>query len=835
MSEKKKKPSRMKVKSKISKTNTSLKIGLTVVLIYWSIIKWVILIVIKGGSKVWHYIKRYFFSIKRRLISIGYRSIIKRSFKLIGKFFYNILKIPVIILLSPFLLLRKIYRSFNKLEVKFRLLSCQFVILVLLFGAGYAGSILYLAVLKDLPSSTNLYNYDPNLTTRIYDRKGNLLYRLYFNEDRIPVALNDIPGDFINATIAVEDEEFYMHQGLSWRGILRAAKINFSGEDFQGGSTITQQLVKNLLLTPDRTWERKAKEAVLALEVERRFTKDQILEMYLNNISFGGTSYGVKSAAKRYFGKELKDLTLAESAYLAGLPAAPTLYSPFGATPEKGKIRQEEVLYRMVAAKFISKEEANNAMLEELIFADKTDYLKYPHFVNYVIDVLNKKYGQMYIAKGGLEVYTSIDPELQEAVEEINARQVSALRRYKVSNGAALVTNPSTGEILAMVGSVNYWDEANDGNVNVTTSSRQPGSSIKPLTYALYIDGGATPYKMIEDSPVQYKLPNGDVYKPTNYDGRFHGVMPLKSALANSYNIPAVKIADELTVEEILRRAPDFGITTWTQPERYGLSITLGAAEVKMTELAEVYGTFANGGQHKDLDPILKIYDAYGNTIAENGCVEFSGSEEESILTRRALSTFENNHLGEYEGIKSECKKERVISERTAYYITDMLSDNRARTPAFGANSNLNIRSKQVAVKTGTTTSVRDNWAVGYTNNYTVLTWIGNNDNSKMGNIASGATNSASSLWREIFNYIINNKSVPDKITINPELVEVSICPLTNTLSCNACRGVSQKFVKGDEPTKRCNDDEVKRLLGDEDEDDEDKDKRERNYDYWLD
>ena len=833
-----KKVSKAKKQNKVIKNNknfiaTTEKIGVTVVLIYWNVIKWFFILLIRGTRTI---LSKKSIVVKHRPKLSTYRSLFGWAIKLIKKFFQLIL-FPFKIILYPFKPFIWIIKKIYAFEIRFRLLSCQFIFLILFLGVAYIISLFYLTILKDLPSGETLYQHDPNLTTRIYDRKGNLLYRLYFNEDRIPVSLSEIPQDLVDATVAVEDEEFFNHNGLSYRGIIRAAKSTFLEDDLEGGSTITQQLVKNLLLTPERTYERKLKEALLAIEVERRFSKEQILEMYLNNISFGGTSYGVKSASKKYFGKELDELSLAESAYLAGIPNKPSVYSPFSSTPELGKNRQIQVLNRMVLAGFISRDEADKAMAEELSFIDANSYIRYPHFVNYIIDELNKEYGQMFVAKGGLEVYTSIDPELQTAAEEIVFKQVERLSRYQVKNGSVLITDPETGEILAMVGSANYWDESNDGNVNITTSNRQPGSSIKPLAYAIAIEQGSTPYTLIKDEPVEYRLSNGDVYKPVNYNGRFHGTMPLKSALANSYNIPAVKLADQLGVSTIVDWAPKFGITTWNEPQRYGLSITLGAAEVKMTDMAVLYGTFANGGYKKELDPILKIYDAYGNTVHENTCVSFDSSEDINILTRRF--EFRNDRsFGDTSGIKPLCKKDQVISERTAYYITDMLSDNRARTPAFGSNSNLNIKNKQVAVKTGTTTSVRDNWAVGYTGEYVVVSWIGNNDNSKMGRVVSGTANSASGIWRDTFDYLIDNRNIADNIDITPNMVDVYICPLTNTLSCGACSGIKQSFVKGDEPTTRCSDQQIRNILGikdeDSDEENNNEDSKDRDLDYWL-
>ncbi len=673
----------------------------------------------------------------------------------------------------------------------------------------YAFYTFYLSVIKDIPSADALKAYDPNLTTKIYDRKGDLLYSLYFDEDRSLVGMGEIPQNIINATIAIEDESFYKHNGISIRAIARAAKRTFFEDDLQGGSTITQQLVKNIILTPERTYERKIKEVIIALDVERRFTKNQILEMYLNNISYGGTAYGVKSAAKRYFGKELSDLTLAETTYLVGLPGAPSKYSPFGPTPEKGKARQWEVLTRMVSSNYITQEQANELYNEPLTFNDRSESIKYPHFVNYVIQDLETKYGQYVLAKGGLEVYTSIDPEIQDAAQEIATRNVKKFAKNKVSNGAILITNPKSGEVLAMVGSTDYWNINNDGNVNLTTALRQPGSSIKPITYSLALERGYTPYSEIVDEPVRYQIRGQKDYKPVNYDGKFHGKMNLKTALANSYNIPAVKLADQLGVTNLITWGERMGISTWTDRSRFGLSLTLGAGEVKMTDLATAYGVFANQGIKRDLNPILSIYDSYGSTVYENPCTHYS---EEDTLKKAERGLFETSAFAQSQAYKVSkendapiCNKQKTLSSSTAYNITMMLSDNSARTPAFGPNSNLNITKKQIAVKTGTTTNVKDNWAIGYNDDFVVATWIGNNNGDPMINVASGYS-SASTLWRESFDYLINTGRVKDKISIPQDLVELEYCPITDSLSCKACSGfdIKQMFSKENLPQEAC-------------------------------
>ncbi len=747
---------------------------------------------------------------------------------------YRFFITAVVTILFPIRLIWTIIAYLRKFEIKIKIFSFKTFLVLTLVAVSYVFSIFYFSILTEIPSSESLSRYDPNLTTKIYDRKGNLLYKLYFNEDRTLVELENIPEVIINATLAIEDEKFFEHKGLSYKGIARAIKRTFFEDDLEGGSTITQQVVKNLLLSPERTYERKIKEALIAIEVERKYSKEEILELYLNSISYGGTAYGIKAASRKYFGKELEELTLSESAYLSGLPGAPSRYSPYSNSPEMGKLRQQDVLNRMASAGYISKEEAENAINETLSFNDKTESIKYPHFVNYVIDHLQKEYGHRILTKAGLEVYTSIDPELQDQAEKIVSRDVSTLKRYNARNGSALITNPKTGEILAMVGSVNYWDVTNDGNVNITTSARQPGSSIKPLTYAIAFESGEYKYNSrIIDAPVSYNIPGQPAYKPVNYDGRFHGTMTLKSALANSYNIPAVKLADDLGVSTIIDWGKKMGITTWNEPERYGLSLTLGAGEVKMVDMAVLYGAFANLGYKQPLNPILKIYDNYGNTIKENSCVNFI-DENPSVLTRKEWLEFRvnafrniNSYSPKFES--PQCRGERVISEKTAYYISNILSDNRARVPAFGARSNLHIDDIQVAVKTGTTQNTKDNWAVGYTDDYVVVTWIGNNNGDPMKNVSSGYA-SASLIWRNLVDYLIDNKNIKESLSKPSNLVEVKVCALTGSLACAECPTITTElFVSGDEPKRACTSDEIKRILQrqEEDREREDRDNRE--------
>jgi len=710
-------------------------------------------------------------------------------------------------------LITKPIKYLNRLEIRIKPFSLKTITFAISIVILYIISILYFTTLKDIPSPNKLIYTDPRLTTTIYDRKGNILYRIYLDEDRVLAKLDEIPQDLINATISIEDQTFYQHKGLSIRGIFRASKRTLLEDDLEGGSTITQQLVKNSLLTPERTLQRKIKEALISIEVERRFTKDQILEMYLNKISYGGTAYGVKSASKKYFGKDLNDLSLAESAYLAGLPAAPSKYSPFSAGIELGKNRQHEVLNRMVSSGYITQDQMDLAYSENLNFITPTEYIKAPHFVNYIILEVEKNYGQMLVQQGGLDIYTSLDLDLQNELEKIVKVKVNGFARYNVKNGAALVTNPKTGEILAMVGSVDFWDVNNDGNFNVTTAPRQPGSSIKPLTYALALESGYTPMSIINDSPISYKISGQQDYKPVNYDGRFHGNVTLKTALANSYNVPAVKVLDKLGVSNLISFGKKLGITTWDKQNTYGLSLTLGAGEVKMTDMAVVYGTLANNGYKKELSGILKIYDSFGDIIEENTCVNFL-NEMPSILTRKAI--FEVKALASTSNAQAidgiSCPREKVIHDSTAYILSSILSDNRARTPAFGPNSSLNVSSKQIAVKTGTTSNLKDNWAIGYSNDYVVLAWIGNNNGEIMKNVVSGYRG-ATEIWRSTIDYLITTRNIQDKLTVPEDMIEVDVCDLTQTLACDLCNSGKQIFDLKSVPTVKCDNEVIRKIL----------------------
>lgn len=667
----------------------------------------------------------------------------------------------------PFLI-----RSYRRFSSKNYSLLASFLATLAILGSAW---FIYDLVFKDLPSALDLTEKDQIVTTRILDRNGRLLYRIYKDENRTLVPLENIPQDTINATIAIEDKNFYHHHGFSLSGIFRALIKNIKTDTLQGGSTITQQLVKNRLLNNQKTIKRKMREVLLAILVEGTYTKDEILEMYLNEVAYGGSTYGVEEAAWRYFNKPAKDLTLGESAMLAGLPAAPSIYTPFGSNPELSKRRQKEVLKRMVEEGFITIEEAYHAEQEELDYRQDVIDIKAPHFVMYVKKILAEQYGEEMLQQGGLEVRTTLDLNLQQKAQQILTEELEKLANLNVSNGAALVTNPQTGEILAMVGSRDYFDFEHDGQVNVTVRPRQPGSSIKPLTYSLALENGKTPWTTLKDSPITYQIPGSKPYKPRNYDGKFHGTVTIRQALANSYNVPAVKTLASLGVDRLIDHGQQMGISTWTDRSRFGLSLTLGAGGVLMTDLAQVYGTFANDGYSVEPDPFIEIKDYSGETLYRNIC--FSDPEQ--------------------------CRVNQPIKPLTAYRITDILADNQARSQAFGRYSVLEIPGHEVAVKTGTSNNLRDNWTIGYIENKLVAVWVGNNDNTAMSQVASGITG-ASPIWSEIMQLMLNPET-PHQFELPEGYVEVKFCPASQTLACPSCPRVTTEIFKQDQqPASAC-------------------------------
>lgn len=648
-------------------------------------------------------------------------------------------------------------------------------------------------VLHDLPKPGTLITRNQAVSTKIHDRKGKLLYKIYRNQNRTLLPLDKIPKYAREATVAIEDSGFYSHPGFSARGITRAFYHNLTGGQISGGSTITQQLVKNTLLSPERTMLRKLKEIMLAVQVETAFSKDQILEMYLNEVAYGGSAYGIEEASQVYFGKSARDLTLGEAALLTGLPKAPTTYSPFGTHPQKARERQLEVLAQMVQQGYISGKEADQAAKENLTFWPQRTDIRAPHFVMYIKEYLAEKYGEEVVEEGGLEVTTSLDLDIQDQVQKIVYDEVGKIHHLRISNGAALVTNPTTGEILAMVGSQDYWDKAHDGNVNVTLALRQPGSSIKPVNYSYALETKKfTAASIIPDSPITYRISGSEAYTPHNYDNTYRGNVTVRTALGSSLNIPAVKVLASYGVDKMITQGQKLGITTWGDRSRFGLSLTLGGGEVRMVDMNTVYGTLANYGKRVDLNPILSITDYKRRVVEKNTCAT-QGQTVGSLIptTFAAEASFDNS-----------CGTE-VLDPNVAYILTDILKDNNARTPVFGPHSLLVIPDHpEVAVKTGTTQSLRDNWTIGYTQDYVVTTWVGNNDNTPMSYVASGITG-ASPIWHNIMQYLLTDK--PSIAWLEPDgLVKASICPTSGTLACEDCGGKTEYFLPMTEPKLRC-------------------------------
>jgi len=634
-------------------------------------------------------------------------------------------------------------------------------------------SIFYYFILRDLPSPTKLSSSSIPQSTQIFDRNDKLLYTIYGNKNQTFIPLNQIPKSLQKATIAIEDKDFYRHGAIDIRGIIRAAYSTLVHRELQGGSTLTQQLVKTSLLTPERTIIRKFKEVILSFATEIIYPKDRILEMYLNQVPYGGTAYGVEAASLTYFGKHTKELSLSESALIASLPEAPTAFSPYGAHPELAKERQKKVLKKMYELGYISKSELEKAINEPLNYQKISNKIKAPHFVLYVKDLLVKKYGEQVVEEGGLKVKTSLDLDVQEYAEASVAAEVATLKNYNVGNGAALVTSPATGEILAMVGSKDYFDIEEDGNVNVTLALRQPGSSIKPINYVTGLIKGYNAATPFVDIATCFPNQGQKSYCPVNYDGKWHGVVQMRPSLGNSINISAVKMLKLNGVEAMIATASAMGITTFEDPSRYGLSLTLGGGEVTMTDMATAYGVFANNGYRIDLHPILKITNARGKTIEE------------------------------YEAPKSPIFGKKVIPSSASYIISHILQDNDARSMEFGTNSELRINNKTVSVKTGTTNDFRDNWTIGYTPSFLVTTWVGNNDNKPMNGLVSGITGAAP-IWHKIMSHLL--EKMPDEPMQKPsDVIGKNVCSTSGLIpppdgTPDRCPTRFEYFIQGTEP-----------------------------------
>ena len=655
--------------------------------------------------------------------------------------------------------------DFPKFFAKF-----SFFLFIFLLAGIVLASVGLVIIAKALPRPDRVVRKE-GFATKIYDRNGELIYDVYEKQKRTPVQLYQVPKYLKDATVAIEDKDFYKHKGFDPKGYLRAVYYIFVRHRLQGGSTLTQQLVKNVLLSSERTLKRKVKEFILALEIESKYSKDQILQMYLNEAPYGGTIWGVEEAARTYFGKSVSDLNLVESAILAGLPQSPSRYNPFEDT--KAYVgRTKDVLRRMREDGYISVEEEKKALedLEKVVFASPSGTLKAPHFVMYVKKVLEDKYGKELVEQGGLRVTTSLDLSFQEKVQEIVSSEIAKVEKLNITNGAAVVIDPKTGEILAMVGSKNYDDPNYDGKYNVVLAKRQPGSTIKPVTYVTALKKGYTAATLLMDTLTDF--PGGGdkpIYRPTNYDGKEHGPLQVRYALGNSINITAVKMLSLVGLKEMLSTAFEMGLTTLEPTEenlrKWGLAITLGGGEVRLLDLASAYCAFANGGLKVEPVSILKVTDKDGNV------------------------------LDEFKPIDGK----RVLSEGEAFIISDILADNSARFLTFGENSLLRFDGRQVAVKTGTTNNKRDNWAIGWTPQVMVGVWVGNNDNTEMKSVASGVSG-ATPIWRKIINEFLKNKPV-ENFKVPDEVVKVEVDAVSGYKSHDGFPSRSEYFIKGTEPS----------------------------------
>lgn len=622
--------------------------------------------------------------------------------------------------------------SFKKHKHKIVNLGLIFVV----FGVVAAAfAIIWVATLR-VPDFTSFDERRVARSTKIYDRtEEEILFDIHQDVKRTVIPFEEMGDAIKDATLAIEDKDFYQHKGVQPKAFIRAVVVNLkSGSFSQGGSTITQQVVKNSLLTNEKRISRKLKEWFLALKLEKEMSKDDILATYLNEIPYGGNIYGVKEAANYFFSKDPADVTIAEAAYLAAIPKAPTYYSPYGKNKEKTDERKDLVLSEMYKQGRITEEEYLAAKEEEVEFLPQSRFsIKAPHFVFYVREYLEQKYGADVVESGGLKVVTTLDYDLQQKAEQVvykHAKENEEL--YNASNASLVAINPQTGEILTMVGSRNYFDEDIDGKFNVATARRQPGSSFKPFIYVTAMMKGFTPNSILFDTPTEFQTtcsPQGyavsgsqaDCYKPQNYDDVYKGPVTLRQALGESRNVPAVKLLYLTTINDALKTAKNMGIKTLKDANQYGLTLVLGGGEVSLLDMTSAYGVFANEGVRVEPVSILRVEDANGNILEEH----------------------------------KESRGQVVIDANSARIISDMLSDNVARTPLFGVNSFLNFGERDVAGKTGTTNNNKDAWMMGYAPNLVVGVWSGNNDNTPMkkGSAISGR------LWREFMDFALTKVS----------------------------------------------------------------------------
>lgn len=618
------------------------------------------------------------------------------------------------------------------------------------------GAFLLWASFIQLPDFNNFNDRKVVESTKIYDRTGEiLLYDVHEDVKRTIIPFDQISPNLKSATIAVEDANFYNHFGIEPKSIVRAILANiFGGGYVQGGSTITQQVVKNTLLTSEKNITRKLKEFILSFKLEQKYSKDEILALYLNEVPYGGNIYGVGEASRVFFGKKPSELGVVESAYIAALPQAPTRLSPYGNNVEKLEQRKNFVLSRMKTLGFITDDQYKAALMEKVSFLPRESRgIKAPHFVMWVKEYLAEKYGERAVDESGYKVITTLDYNLQQKAEDVVLRfGADNEKKFDAKNMGLVAINPKNGQVLTMVGSRDYFDIKNNGNFNVTLApNRQPGSTFKPFVYATAFMKGFTPETSLFDLQTNFStncdskgvplypgIKPEDCYVPENYDGKYRGPVSMREALAQSLNVPAVKTLYLAGLKDSIATARSMGITSLTDPARYGLTLVLGGGEVSLLELTGGYGVFANDGVLNPTTPILLIEDKNGNIVEEFGD-----------------------------------KSMEVIPSEVARKISSILSDNKARTPAFGSNSALYFPNADVAAKTGTTNDYRDVWTVGYTPNIAVGMWAGNNDNSPMHKNVAGMI--IAPVWRAFMDETL--KLTPSERFIAPETQDLTVLP----------------------------------------------------------
>ncbi|MBI4137732.1 MAG: penicillin-binding protein [Candidatus Sungbacteria bacterium] len=606
------------------------------------------------------------------------------------------------------------------------------------------------SLVRDLPDPERITERAVAQSTKIYDRTGSvLLYEIHGEEKRTVIPFDQVPESVKRATLAAEDVHFYSHPGIDWRGILRALAKNIArGDITQGGSTITQQLVKKSLLGDERTYTRKIKEVIIALLLERKYSKDEIFGLYLNQIPYGSNAYGIAAAAETYFAKTPQDLTIPEAAILAALPKAPTYYSPYGSHRDELMARKNRIIEQMADAGFIARERVGDLQGEIVGLVPPNRGILAPHFVLFVRELLSEKYGEEFVEQGGLRVITSLDWRLQQEAEAVVREGAERNEELVAAKNAALVAlDPRSGQILAMVGSRDYFNLENDGNVNVATRPRQPGSAFKPFVYATAFKKGLTPATVLFDAPTEFSPlcnPNGtpgprvrdpkDCYHPQNYDLTFRGPVTMRQAIAQSLNVPSVKVLYLAGINDSIQTARAMGITTLTEPDRYGLSLVLGGAEVTLLDMTSAYGVFAQEGILHAPAGILRVENAQGSILEE---------------------------------WKDEGKP--VVDTEVARIINDVLSDNEARVPVFRRTSALYFPERRVAAKTGTTQDFRDAWTIGYTPSLVAGVWVGNNNNEPIHQNVGSSIMVAGPIWRAFMDLALKNAPPEDFAPPEPE------------------------------------------------------------------